>query len=56
MKQELIHKIRWLQRAEGNCPCFRSGKIICNHEYECCWSEICDVEIVKPLLKFEVIE
>jgi len=56
MKQELIHKIRWLQQAEGHQPCFRSGKIICEYEYECCFSEICDVEMIKPSVKIEVIE
>ena len=56
MKQLLIQKIRWLQQAEGHQPCFRSGKIICDHEHKCCWSEICDVEMIKPLIKIKVIE
>jgi len=58
MNQELIQKVRWLQRAEGHQGCFRSGKIICDHENECCFAEICDFEIshIKPLFKYEVIE
>lgn len=56
MKQEIIQKIRWLQQVEGHRPCFRSGKIICNYEHECCFTEICDVEMIKPLIKVEVIE
>ena len=56
MEQLLIQKVRWLQQAEGHRPCFRSGKIVCDHEHDCCWSEICDVEMIKPLIKFEVVE
>jgi len=58
MNQEIIHKIRWLQCAEGHRPCFRSGKIICKHKDKCCWAEICDFEMehIKPLIGFEVIE
>ena len=56
MKAEAINKIRWLQQAEGHRPCFRTGKIICAYEYECCWSDICDVEMTKSTNKIEVIE
>ena len=53
---EIIQKVRWLQQAEGHRPCFRSGKIICPFEDKCCWSGICDVEMIKPLVEVEVIE
>lgn len=58
MNQEIIHKIRWLQRVEGHRPCFRSGKLECSYENECCWAEICDFEMncIKPLIKFEIVE
>jgi len=55
MKQLLIQKVRWLQQAEGHRPCFRSGKIVCDHEHECCWASICLPPDYKTHL-FEVIE
>jgi len=56
MKQLLIQKVRWLQQAEGHRPCFRSGNIVCKYEDKCCFAEICDVEMIKPLTKIEVVE
>jgi hypothetical protein len=56
MNSIAIQKIRELQEAEGNKPCFRSGKLECPHEYSCCWSELCDFEMSRPkaIHKFEV--
>jgi len=56
MKQLLIQKVRWLQQAEGHRPCFRSNNIMCTHKHDCCWAEICEVEMIKPLFLAEVIE
>jgi len=56
MNQEIIHKIRWLQQAEGHRPCFRTGKFSCSYKNRCCWAEICDMEMIKPLFIIEVVE
>jgi len=56
MKTEAVNKIRWLQQAEGHRPCFRSGRIVCNYEHECCWAEVCNVEMIKPTIIFEVTD
>ena len=55
MNPETINKIRDLQRAEGNGPCFKTGQSFCKWQQECCWSEICLEEFkIKAIHKIEV--
>jgi hypothetical protein len=35
-----VEAIRAIQRAEGNEPCFGSGKVDCA-QVDCCWREDC---------------
>ena len=38
---DYVDKIRDVQRAEGNQPCFRSGRPNCGYKSVCVWAEIC---------------
>ena len=35
-----VDLIRAIQKAEGNVPCFSTGRKVCD-QYTCCWREDC---------------
>jgi len=53
----VIKKIRELQKAEGNRPCFQTKNTpVCQYQEQCCWAGLCLNNIrPKPSFYYEVI-
>jgi len=56
MCQEAIQKIRWLQKAEGHHPCFKTGRVNCIYRNKCCWACFCKPDNPKAVHRFNIKE